>query len=80
MSTWQTIGWKIRLTVAALLTLRHATARAHDLWLEKDSSGYLLYQGHRHSAHTGTKFVSYNPAFAKSAVCLDVGGAAKPQA
>jgi len=79
MSTWQTIDWKIRLSVAVLL-LCAMPARAHDLWLEKDSSGYLLHQGHRHSAHAGAEYVRYNPAFAKSVVCIDVGGAAKPQA
>ena len=79
MSTWQTIGWKIRLSVAALL-LCAMPARAHDLWLEKDSSGYLLHQGCRHSAHAGAEYVRYNPAFVKSAICIDGGGAANPLA
>ena len=79
MSTWQTIGWKIRPSVAAH-PLSAMPARAHDLWLAKDGSGYLLYQGRRHSAHTGAELVSYAPSFVKTAVCLDVGGAAKPQA
>lgn len=79
MSTRQTIDWKIRLSVAALL-LCAMPARAHDLWLEKDSSGYLLYQGHRYSAHTGAELVNYDPAFAKSAVCVDDRGTARSPA
>jgi len=79
MSTWQTIDWKISLSVAALL-LCTMPALAHDLWLERDSNGYLLYQGHRHSAHAGAEFVNYDPAFAKSAVCVDDSGTVRAPA
>lgn len=73
MYTRQTIKRKIGLTLPALL-LCAMPALAHDLWLEKDGSGYLLYQGHRHSAHAGAEYVHYDPAFAKSALCLDDSG------
>ncbi|BAN34602.1 hypothetical protein SCD_n00760 [Sulfuricella denitrificans skB26] len=70
---------KISLLAVALL-LCTLPALAHDLWLERDSNGYLLYQGHRHSAHAGAEFVNYDPAFAKSAVCVDDSGAARSPA
>ena len=52
-------------------------AAAHDLWLEKDAGGYALYQGHRHSAHSGAEIVPYDPVAVKSASCLDAGGGIK---
>jgi nickel transport protein len=53
-------------------------AAAHDLWLEKDSAGYALYQGHRHSSHAGAEVVPYEPGAVKGAICLDASGGAKP--
>lgn len=65
---------------------RHATllllvlappVAAHDLWLEKDSAGYVLYQGHQHSAHAGAEVVPYEAGAVKGAICLDAGGGTK---
>jgi len=55
-------------------------AHAHDLWLDKDSGGYTLYHGHKHSSHSGTEVLSYDAAFVKGARCLDAAGTVKTQA
>jgi nickel transport protein len=66
-----------RLAAAALLGLS-LPASAHDLWLEREGSAVLLYQGHRHSSHAGQEIVPYDPAAVKEALCLDATGAARP--
>jgi nickel transport protein len=63
-----------------LLVIATLPASAHDLWLERDSAGYALYQGHRHSAHAGAEVVSYEAAAVRSASCLDAGGSVRPLA
>jgi nickel transport protein len=60
------------------LVLVSAPALAHDLWIEKEGNGYVLFQGHRHSAHSGAEIVPYEPAAVKSATCLDAAGKARP--
>lgn len=75
----QAARWKAKLLLTGLL-LCAIPSHAHDLWLEKESGGYILHQGHRHSAHAGAEYVNYDPSFVKTAVCLDTGGTAKPQA
>jgi nickel transport protein len=65
-----------RFAAAAFLGLPLATS-AHDLWLERDGSAMLLYQGHRHSSHAGQEIVPYDPAAVKEALCLDAKGAAR---
>lgn len=60
------------------LVLVSVPALAHDLWIEKEGSGYVLFQGHRHSAHSGAEVVPYEPAAVKSAACLDASGKARP--
>lgn len=60
-----------------LLVVLALPAAAHDLWLDKDSAGYALFQGHRHSAHAGAEVVPYEPGAVKGATCLDAGGGAK---
>jgi nickel transport protein len=62
---------------AFLLAFLALPAIAHDLWLEKESAGYALYQGHRHSAHAGAEVVPYDPVAVKSATCLDASGGTK---
>ena len=52
-------------------------AFAHDLWFEKESNGYVLYQGHRHSGHSGADVVPYEPPTAKAFTCIDGNGSAK---
>lgn len=79
MSTQSPTRRKIGLTAAVFL-LCALPALAHDLWLEKDGNGYLLYQGHRHSAHAGAELVQYDPAFAKNAVCVDDAGTVRTPA
>ncbi len=63
---------------AFLLSVLTLPAAAHDLWLEKEAPGYVLYQGHRHSSHAGAEIVPYEPSAVKSATCLDAGGGTKP--
>lgn len=65
-------------SLAALICALPAAALAHDLWLERESAGYALYQGHRHSAHSGAEVVPYEPAAAKGALCRDAAGATRP--
>lgn len=64
--------------VFAVLFLAARPALAHDLWLEREAQGWTLYQGHRHSAHTGAEIVPYPADFVRSVLCLDVTGRAKP--
>jgi nickel transport protein len=59
---------------AFLLAVIALPAAAHDLWLEKEASGYALYQGHRHSTHAGAEIVPYDPVAVTSATCLDAAG------
>ncbi len=64
--------------IVVLLFLSAALpAAAHDLWLENEGSGLILFQGHKHSEHAGVESIPYEPGFVKSALCLDAGGAVK---
>jgi nickel transport protein len=56
------------------IVLVSAPALAHDLWIEKEGSGYVLFQGHRHSAHSGAEIVPYEPAAVRAATCVDPSG------
>jgi nickel transport protein len=60
------------------LALVSVPALAHDLWIEKEGSGYVLLQGHRHSAHSGAEVVPYEPAAVKGATCVEASGKARP--
>lgn len=60
-----------------LLGFVASTAWSHDLWLEKEGNSYVLYQGHRHSAHGGADVVPYEPSTARGFTCIDSNGAAK---
>jgi nickel transport protein len=60
-----------------LLLLLPLSANAHDLWIEKEANAYVLYQGHRHSAHAGAEIVPYETVAVKSVLCSDGGGKAK---
>lgn len=55
-----------------------APAAAHDLWLEREGSALVLYQGHRHSSHAGQEVVPYDPAAVREALCLDAKGQTQP--
>lgn len=65
-------------SLCLLLTAVAMPALAHDLWLEREAGGYVLYQGHRHSAHAGTDVVPYEAAAAKGGVCLGDAGERRP--
>lgn len=67
-------------SLVMLLAALPAIAHAHDLWLEREGAAYLLYQGHRHSAHSGAEVVPYEPSAAKGALCRDDAGTARPLA
>ena len=69
---------KARPTFLFLLTLAALPASGHDLWFERDGKGYVLLQGHRHSAHQGAEIVPYEAADVKSLLCAEGSGAAKP--
>ncbi|MBK5914764.1 DUF4198 domain-containing protein [Rhodocyclus purpureus] len=50
---------------------------AHDLWIEKDAGGYVLFQGHRHSAHEGAELVPYAASAVQAVSCVAADGSAK---
>lgn len=50
---------------------------AHDLWIEKDAGGYVLFQGHRHSAHEGAELVPYAASAVQAVTCVAADGSAK---
>jgi nickel transport protein len=52
-----------------LLLLPVSSVHAHDLWIEKESGGYSLYQGHRYSSHGGTEVVPYEASAVKRVLC-----------
>jgi nickel transport protein len=60
------------LALAALLL--PVPAAAHDLWLERDDTGYVLLYGHRHSGHAGEDTVPYRPEALRKLACFDVTG------
>ncbi len=43
---------------------------AHDLWLERDGSGYALLYGHRHSGHAGPETIEYRPETVRQIACF----------
>ncbi|MDD5058268.1 MAG: DUF4198 domain-containing protein [Sideroxydans sp.] len=57
-----------------LILLLPVSVYAHDLWFEKEANVYSLYQGHRHSAHSGAEIIQYEPGAVKSALCSDGAG------
>jgi nickel transport protein len=59
------------------LVLVSAPALAHDLWIEKEGGSYVLFQGHRHSTHSGAEVVPYEPAAVRGASCVDAAGKAR---
>jgi nickel transport protein len=65
---------------ASLLILLAFPAAAHDLWLERESGGLTLYQGHKYSAHGGAETIPYDANFVKEVLCLEASGRTKPLA
>jgi nickel transport protein len=63
-----------------LLAALALPAAAHDLWFERDGKGYVLLQGHRHSAHHGAEIVPYEAANVKEILCADAVGSVRPPA
>lgn len=64
----------MRHLATILLLSLPMSAAAHDLWLEKEAGGYVLFQGHRHASHAGAKNVPYKPSAVTSATCLNTDG------
>jgi len=58
------------LRLLPLLFFIALPAHAHDYWFERDAKGYVLFQGHVHSAHAGEARVPYDPAIVKGVQCL----------
>lgn len=59
---------------SCLLWLAGTPAWAHDYWFEREGKGYVLYQGHRYSAHQGEERVPYEPSIVQHALCLNERG------
>lgn len=70
----------MRAAFLLCLVLWVPLALAHDLWLEKTGRHWTLYQGHRHSSHTGTETMAYGNSFVTSARCFDERGNTRPLA
>ena len=66
------------LLVALATLLAAGYAQAHDLWLEKEDGGFVLYYGHKYSAHGGANFVDYQLEWVREALCFDAAGARVP--
>lgn len=64
----------LRITLGFLLVCLAPFASAHDLWIERNSGGYVLYNGHLHSGHGGAKTIPYAPSFVQQASCFDTDG------
>ncbi len=68
------------LLTAIGLALCAAPLHAHDLWLEKNGQRWTLYQGHRHSSHTGAETLAYGGSFVTATRCVDARGGSRPLA
>jgi len=66
-----------RLAFAAAGASCSFAALAHDLWLAREQNAFVLYQGHRHSAHEGQEIVPYPATAVSEAICLDGKGSLK---
>lgn len=58
----------------ALLFLASLTVHAHDLWVEREGSGFTLHYGHERSGHGGARVLEYAPAQVREALCHDTDG------
>lgn len=63
--------------VFVLLALASSAVTAHDLWFDRESNGYVLLQGHRHSGHEGAEVVAYVASAVKGFTCVDRTGRAR---
>lgn len=62
------------LRLLPLILFVALSAHAHDYWLERDAKGYILFQGHVHSAHAGEARVPYDPKIVTALQCLRASG------
>ncbi len=74
MKMWRKAG----LLAILLFLARSPEILAHDLWLEKTSQRWTLYQGHRHSSHAGAETIAYADNFVTAARCVDGQGNKRP--
>lgn len=63
--------------LALLLIAGGDRACAHDFWINRDSNGSTLVQGHLLSRHKGEARVEYDPAIVKRAWCVNTEGESK---
>jgi len=68
----------MRLLPLLFAILLACSAHAHDLWLEKEGKRWTLYQGHRHSSHTGAETIAYGNSFVMGSRCVDERGSPRP--
>jgi nickel transport protein len=64
--------------VVLVIALAAGSARAHDLWLEKDGGELRLQYGHKHSGHGGPTVLEYRVEWVREALCFDASGARIP--
>jgi hypothetical protein len=60
--------------VFLLIALAAGSARAHDLWLEKDGGELRLQYGHKHSGHGGPTVLEYRVEWVRRGLCFDANG------
>lgn len=65
---------RLSLRALYLLLLLGLTARAHDLWIERDGSVLTLQYGHERSGHEGARILEYKPAQVREALCYNAEG------
>lgn len=72
----------IRWAASGLIALMAGatSAKAHQLWLDREGDTYLLHQGHLGDAHAGLERVPYRAGFVQSATCVDQSGAKRTPA
>ena len=70
----------VRPTLLLPFLLPALPALAHDLWLERESGGITLHQGHKYSSHGGSETIPYDANFVKEVLCLEANGRTKPLA
>lgn len=74
------MGQRVLLSCLLLLAPMCAPvpARAHDLWLKREGSEYVLRSGHLEADHAGDNVVAYSPDILREAICVSPDGQGQP--
>ena len=64
----------IPAAVVIMFLLAAGGVCAHDIWIEKNSGGYVLFYGHAGHGGGESEIVEYDPAIVVRTVCIDSDG------